>query len=131
MQTTPQMKIQWALEDAWHGLVRSALGAIKLGLALTMAYSLAPPLWEAIFAPTMTAAYQLPYTAAKRADRVLSVAESLGLKIAAQDSSCGRVSAMVSQWLPVKAGASEVQLLPASQAIPIKKARRIERANRY
>lgn len=124
MQTTPQMKIQWALEDAWHGLVRSVLGTIKLGLALTMAYSLAPPLWEAIFAPTMTAAYQLPYTAAKRADRVLSAAQALGVKLPSAGSSCGVVSQWARQVMPPVASKSEIQLLEPTVAKTTKRRRR-------
>lgn len=112
MQTTATLKIQWALEDAGRFLLRQTGQALKLGLALLMAYSLAPPLWDAIFAPTMAAAYELPYTAAKRADRALSVAQALGVKLPASSSgTCSVASQWVRQVRPTVAGRSEVQLL--------------------
>lgn len=112
MQTTATLKVQWALEDAGRLLLRKTGQALKLGLALLMAYSLAPPLWDAIFAPTMAAAYELPYTAAKRADRALSVAQALGVKLpVGSGSNCSVASQWMRQAMPAIAGRSEVQLL--------------------
>jgi hypothetical protein len=113
MQTTATLKIQWALEDAGRLLLQKTVQSIKLGLTLLMVYSLAPPLWDAIFAPTMAAAYELPYTAAKRVDRALSVAQALGVKlpVVGSGSNCSVASQWMRQAMPAIAGKSEVQLL--------------------
>lgn len=124
MQTTATLKVQWALEDAGRFLLRQTGQALKLGLALLMAYSLAPPLWDAIFAPSMAAAYELPYTAAKRADRALSVAQALGVPIPVSTSgSCSSTSQWMRQVMPVVSSQSEIQLLEPTLAKTVKRRR--------
>lgn len=118
MHTSINHKFRWALEDSGRLALKGAGRLAKCAAALGMAYILAPPLWDAVFAPTMAAAYELPYAAARRADRALSMAEHLGVRLPAipLSSACGRVSTWMSHVRPMEEGDSDIHLLRGSGA---------------
>lgn len=107
MRTTPTQKLLWTLEDAGRFGARMLRQAFLMGLTLLVGYSLAPPLWDTIFAPSMAAAYELPYTAANRMDRALSLTGFSGVMLKRQ--SCGQVSQWVRSALPPVTSASVIQ----------------------
>lgn len=114
--TTPLIRLQWALEDLGQMVARTAHALIKTTVAGSLLYVLAPPLAESITAPTMSAAHELPYIAAKRADRVIATGQAvlqttLGVKVAAD--SCGPTQRAAANVFPRHDVQSEVQLMDA------------------